>query len=647
MGKLLKMAEWRLMESENPELIRAKYDASRRQIPMMYFILLTSTWALAATHFGTAPAWLTLGVPAFLTLAGGLRIWQWHRGSIDITLQGAVSALRRTTLLSGVIAAAFTGWALGLYPYGNAYQQSHVAFYMVTTVIACVFSLMHRRGAATLVMAVVIGSFVMVFATSGRPTFVAITINVILVSAGMLSIMLINYRTFAQMVAGRKEAELLGEENMRLANIDSLSGLPNRRAYFTQLALEHAAAKAEGRMLALGIVDLDGFKPVNDLYGHSTGDKLLVRVGERLGELLASSGAFVARLGGDEFAFIVTGPVDADRLTAIGDRVCQMLRKPFELPEGNVLISGSVGCAIAASDVAPDELFDRADYALYQGKRTKRSACTLFSADHYAQIHQDARIEQALRAARIDEEFSVAFQPILDLSTNRISGFEALARWTSPTLGVVPPSDFIPVAERAGLMDSLTGPLLNKALSAAKQWPAHLRLAFNLSPLDLNAEDGPMLLVSAIEASGIDPKRIDFEITETALGHDFEQVRQSIAVLRRLGCGVSLDDFGTGYSSLSRLHALPLTQVKIDRSFITGIDVTQTSSKIVRSVLALCRDMGIECVLEGIETEAELATVRALGAERVQGYLISPPVSADRVAGIVASHEPVSKHARA
>ena len=628
----------RLTEPENPELIRAKYDASRRQIPMMYFILLSSTWALAATHISAAPVWLTLGVPAVLTLAGGMRIWQWYRGSTNITLEAAISALRRTTVLSGIIAAAFTSWALALYPHGNAYQQSHVAFYMATTVIACIFSLMHRRASATLVMAVVIGSFIMVFATSGQPTFLAISINVILVSAGMLSIMLINYRTFAQMVAGRKEAETLSAENLRLANIDSLTGLPNRRAYFTQLHQEYAAARAEGRMLALGIVDLDGFKPVNDLYGHSTGDKLLVRVGDRLGELLGKSGTFVARLGGDEFAFIVSGPVDAERLTAIGDGVCRMLRRPFELSEASVLISGSVGCAIAGSEIEPEELFDRADYALYQGKRSKRSISTLFSADHYAQIHQDARIEQALRAAVIEEEFSVAFQPILDMSRNTICGFESLARWTSPSLGVVPPCEFIPVAERAGLVEALTGPLLTKALAAAQQWPDHLRLAFNLSPHDLNSEDGPMLLVSAIEASGIDPKRLDFEITETALGHDFEQVQRSIAILRRLGCGVSLDDFGTGYSSLSRLHALPLTQVKIDRSFITGIDVTETSSKIVRSVLALCRDMGIECVLEGIETEAELATVRTLGAERVQGYLISPPVPAEQIAGVVARY---------
>ncbi len=640
MSKLLDWARLRFAESEDPQLVRAKYDASRRQIPMMYFILLSSTWALAATHFATAPAWLTLLVPFVLSVAGCLRLIQWHRAGPGISIEQAETALRRTTLLSGVIAVAFTGWAVALYPYGDAYLQSHVAFYMATTAIACIFSLMHRRAAAALVMAVVIGSFVLVFGTSGRPTFVAISINVVMVTIGMLSVLQINYRTFAAMVSGQQEAEALSAENLRLANIDSLTGLPNRRAYFSKLQLEQKLAREQGRRIALGIVDLDGFKPVNDLYGHSTGDRLLVLAGRRLSEILAGHDAFLARLGGDELAFIVLEDIDGAALTAIGDQLCEALRQPFVLQDTTVLISGSVGCAIDDAIVASDELFDRADYALYQGKRNKRGACTLFNADHHAQIHQEARIEQALRAACIEKEFSVEFQPILDIVSMRLSGFEALARWRSPQLGLVAPGAFIPVAERAGLVDRLTGPLLNKALAAALTWPEELHLAVNLSALDLNSEDGAITLIGIIEDSGIDPRRVDFEITETALSHDYEQVLRSVAQLREMGCGISLDDFGTGYSSLSRLHALPLTQVKIDRSFITNIDVKQTSTKIVRSVLALSRDMGLQCVLEGIETQAELDAVRELGADFVQGYLISRPVTADRISEIIARYQP-------
>lgn len=621
--------------SEDPALVRAKYRASRRQIPMMYFILLSSTWALAIPYLGYAPDWLTIGVPVLLSLAGLVRIWQWFHGGANITDMAAVSALRRTTMLSGIIAAAFTVWALALFPYGNAYLQSHVAFYMATTVIACIFSLMHRRAAAALVMAVVIGSFVLFFATSGQPTFVAITINVIMVCLGMLSILQVNYRTFAQMVAGQQQAEALSAENLRLANIDSLTDMPNRRAYFARLLSEHAAAQAEGRKLALGVIDLDGFKPVNDLYGHSIGDKLLIQVGRRLNQLLADSQTFVARLGGDEFAFIVTGAVDEARLTAIGDQICEVLSRPFVLAEATIVVSGSVGCTIADTSISPEHLFDRADYALYQGKRNKRRGCTLFNSEHDAKLHEDYRVEQALRAACFDEEFSVAFQPIFDISNNRLSGFEALARWNSPLLGPVPPSAFIAIAERAGLVADLALPLLKRALAVARLWPEDLRLAFNLSPLDLNSEDGMMLLIGIIEDSGIDPARLDFEITESALGHDAEQVIRSISSLRELGCGISLDDFGTGYSSLSRLHSLPLTQVKIDRSFITAIELGSPSSKVVRSVLALSRDMGLECVLEGIETKAEMLALKRMGATLIQGYFVSRPVSAAEVPELI------------
>ncbi len=628
-------------------LYTAQFNASVRQIPMMYFILLTSTWALAVTYIGAAPDWLTIGVPVLLTFCCLLRMWSWLRRRTGLDLEQTVTALRRTRHVSGVIAAAFSGWALALVPYGDAYMQSHVAFYMATTVFACIISLMHLRRAAINVMIVVIGSFVLFFAATGRPSFVAITVNVLFVCFGLITLLQVNFRTFAQMVAGQQAAEALGAENARLANLDPLTGLPNRRAFFSRLQTEHDAARQVGSRLALGVIDLDGFKPVNDLYGHSIGDKLLTQVGERLDRVLAESGAFVARLGGDEFAFIVPGGVDEARLTAIGDQVSEALRRPFVLPEATVVISASVGCAIADTTMPPEHLFDRADYALYQGKQSNRRGSTLFGKEHDAKLHRDYRVEQALRAADLAAELFVAFQPILNISSGRLNGFEALARWNSPVLGEIPPGVFIPIAERSGLIADLTPPLLKSALAVAVQWPGELRLAFNLSPHDLNSEDGMMLLITTIEQSGIDPRRLDFEITESALGHDVEQVMRSIQSLRELGCGISLDDFGTGYSSLSRLHSLPLTQVKIDRSFITAIDPASPGSKIVRSVLALSRDMGLECVLEGIETEAELAVLRGMGATLIQGYLVSRPVFAPEVSGLISRYGVAQERVRA
>ena len=238
---------------------------------------------------------------------------------------------------------------------------------------------------------------------------------------------------------------------------------------------------------------------------------------------------------------------------------------------------------------------------------------------------------QGCRSQAHQFDIAMAFQPIVDIRDHATIGFEALARWDSPALGRVSPARFIPIAERAGMVGTLTRPLLRKALNAAFEWDPSLRLAFNLSAHDLNSSEGLLGVIDIILGSGFDPRRLDLEITETAFTHDFEQVTQSVETLRRLGCGISLDDFGTGYSSLTRLHALPLTKFKIDRSFVTNLHQRPASYKIVKSLLTLSADMGLDCVIEGVETEDELTAIGALGGTSVQGYLFSPPLPADQV----------------
>ncbi|MFT4099427.1 MAG: EAL domain-containing protein [Burkholderiaceae bacterium] len=439
----------------------------------------------------------------------------------------------------------------------------------------------------------------------------------------------INHRDFTRLIEAQVQTEALSNANFQLANLDSLTNLPNRRAFFAELESAVEASTTIGSRLALGVIDLDGFKPVNDLYGHPFGDKLLIEVGERLASLCRRDGIYIARLGGDEFALIVHNVDREDELLRIGAVLCDALRAPFELAEAHVQIAGSIGFAVYP-DLAksPAELFEHADYALFDGKRgDRRGQPTLFSKQHVDAIHLDARIEQALKLADIEAEFEVVFQPIVGVADATTLAFEALARWTSPTLGKVSPGQFIPVAERAGIIGRLTQPLLKKALAAAASWPAEIRLSFNLSAYDLSSPDGMLAIIRIIEGSGLDPSRLDLEITETAFGHDFEQVQKAANMLQRLGCGISLDDFGTGYSSLSRLHALPLTKIKIDRSFVVGLHRNQTSAKIVKSLLALSRDMGLDCVVEGVETEDEMMALRRLGGTMVQGYFYSPPVA--------------------
>ncbi|MFK0333858.1 putative bifunctional diguanylate cyclase/phosphodiesterase [Rhizobium sp. NPDC090275] len=614
------------VQSENPELLRAQYRAFTRQMPMMYFILLSSTWALAMTHMRVAPSWLTTGVPSVLTFGCLLRMFFWLRTrNVDPSPELAHAALKRTNRLAGGIAVAFTLWSFALVPYGDAYTRSHVAFYMAITVISCIFCLMYVRSAAFIVTLIVNGAFIAFFVSTAQPTFIAIAINVLLVCAGMMSILLTNYRNFESMVVSKQRSDALSHENFRLANLDSLTGLANRRAFFADLEVELEKARASGQRLALGVMDLDGFKPVNDLYGHSVGDRLLVEVANRLSGILKASTPF--RLGGDEFAIIAPLPPENDQLVINANAISARLKEPYHMPEGTVHISASMGIAVFPDlALSREQLFDRADYALYHAKKRQRGGAVLFNADHEQQINCDAKIESVLKQADLEKELSVVFQPIVDIRDETTVGFEALARWDSPTLGRVSPACFIPIAERAGIVGSLTRPLFRKSLIAASCWDAPLRLSFNLSAHDLNTNEGVLAIIGIIESSGFDPQRLDLEITETAFTHDFEQVTQSVETLRRLGCGISLDDFGTGYSSLTRLHALPLTKFKIDRSFVTNLHQKPASYKIVKSLLTLSADMGLDCVIEGVETEEELAALKALGGTSVQGYLFSPPL---------------------
>lgn len=616
------------VSDENPELLKAQYRAFCRQMPMMYFILMSSTWALAFTHMSAAPAWLTMTMPCLFTLVSAARIIFWWRlRNKQPTTSQALAAMKRTNRLAVVIAFSFTIWSYLLYPYGDAFQKSHIAFYMAITVISCIFCLMHLRSAALIVTAIVNGSFIVFFFLTGHPTFIAVAINVLLVCFGMLAVLLINYDNFERMVLAQQKTEALSNENLRLANVDSLTGLPNRRAFFRHLEEMYIRASEQKTRIAVGVIDLDGFKPVNDLYGHSAGDRLLVEVGDRLKSLSKAQNLFLARLGGDEFAFIVSDSVDEAKLIAEGDRICARLRTPFVTPDATIMISGSIGIAVYP-DVAntPEELFDHADYALYNGKREKRGTSTLFTSRHVDEIHLDARIEQALKQPQLSKELSVVFQPILDIDSGTTMGFEALARWNSPLLGTISPGLFIPIAERAGIINMLTRPLLAAALNVAKGWPGSLRMAFNLSAQDINSVEATIAIIAIIENSGFDASRLDLEITETAFIHDTRQARKSVEMLRQIGCGISLDDFGTGYSSLTSLHSLPLTKLKLDRSFVRDIEKNAASYNIVRSVLTLSSEMGLDAIVEGVETDAELNVIRNLGGKLVQGYVFSKPL---------------------
>lgn len=632
-------AYWRL--DEQPALLAAQYKAFSAKMPMMYLILVVNSWALAHTYFTLAPHWLSLYFPAVLSVMCMIRLSFWWRGRhTDPTPAVAAHALRRTNLLAAPIALSFSIWSIMLFPYGDAYAQAHVAFYMGITVICCIFCLMYVRSAALTTALIVNGIFTVFFLSTHVPVFVAAALNVVLVTIGMLVIVNSHYRDFTGLVNAQVTTAQLSNENLLLANVDSLTKIPNRRKFFSQLNEVCARASARQQRFAVAILDLDGFKAVNDLYGHAQGDQLLQQVGQRLLQACSSKDLHLARLGGDEFALIIDCDLSNDALGEVGRLVCDTLRQPFSLSSTTVQIATSVGVATfpdMASDAAT--LYEHADYALYQGKRERRGAVTLFSDQDKEEIQRKANIEQALRQADFDSELSVFFQPIVRLSDRMPIAFEALARWQSATRGAIAPVEFIPAAERMGIINQLSVTLLKKALAAAAQWPPELRLSFNLSANDINTSDGMAEIIRVISQSGFAPSRLDLEITETAVLQDLDKTRRMICSLRELGCGITLDDFGTGYASLSHLHALPLTRIKIDKSFVIDIERNAVSHKIVKSLLALTLDMELACVVEGVETEQHLQTLQELGAVYAQGYLFARPLAASQVAGWLAQYQ--------
>lgn len=610
----------------NPELVKAQFEVFSRQIPLMYSIVLVNAWALSFLFVGVAPLWLCVHVPLAFTAicAGRLYVW-WRSRHASPTHAEARKALVRTNQFAALMSVTITMWALALSYYGDQSRINNIAFFMAITGVSVVVCLLHLRSAAFTVALVIAVPFIVRFGLELSPSSIAMAINMLFVTATLLVVVAVQSGHFANAIDARTKLELANRENFRLANRDSLTGLNNRRRFFSRLEEVFERAQAQGRCLAVGILDLDGFKPVNDLYGHVVGDALLLEVGQRLTEL-ADETVHVSRLGGDEFALIFLDCGDDAALLRKGEELCAALRRPVALADATVRISASMGLAVFP-ELADNalQLYERADYALYNGKRARRGHATLFTNEHVMQIARSTRLEQVLRDADLKNEITVFFQPIVDSRTGRTVALEALARWTSPVLGDVSPGLFIPVAERAGLVGRLTRILLEKALAAASGWPQDVRLSFNLSANDIGSSEGVVRIVGILSKSGFDPGRVDFEITETAMMYDFEQAKASIETLRQMGCGIALDDFGTGFSSLSQIHALPLTKIKIDRSFVSDIDVTPASYKIVKSLLALSRDMGLDCVVEGVETEEELATLDKLGAQLIQGYYFSPP----------------------
>jgi len=417
-------------------------------------------------------------------------------------------------------------------------------------------------------------------------------------------------------------------EIAHLARHDVLTNLPNRALFRDELRRAFANRSREGEQVAVLCLDLDRFKPVNDTLGHAAGDELLRQVAMRL-SFCVRAGDLAARLGGDEFGIIQSRVEDEGDASALAERVVQSLSGPYDICGHRVTVGVSVGVAIAAGATgSPDELVHQADLALYRVKADGRQSFSFYHQDMDARVENRRKLEMDLHEAIEKQQFAVHFQPTIKLNDNSVAGFEALLRWKHPERGMISPVDFIPIAEETGLINQIGQWVLMEACKQAVMWPPHMSVAVNLSPVQFRQATLPLQIMNALSKSGLEPSRLELEITEAVLLKDSESTQETLKQLRDIGVRIALDDFGTGYSSLSYLSRFQFDKIKIDRSFVNDINTRNDALSIVRAITSLGADLGMTVTAEGVETEEQLAQLRDVHCTEVQGFYFSKPKAA-------------------
>jgi diguanylate cyclase (GGDEF)-like protein len=409
-----------------------------------------------------------------------------------------------------------------------------------------------------------------------------------------------------------------------MAHHDDLTSLPNR-LLFRQRFQEALPKLPEGEMIAIHCLDLDRFKAVNDTLGHPIGDALLRAVTERLINCVRDNDT-VARLGGDEFAIIQTGIKNERDAGVLAERIVKALSAPFMLDAHQVVIGCSVGIALVPRDGRdPDDLFKKADLALYRAKTDGRANYRYFEPEMDEAMQARRRLELDLRAALANGELELHYQPLFNVERNEITALEALVRWSHPERGLLAPAEFMPLAEEIGLIVPIGEWVVRRACRDALRWPDAIRVAVNLSPLQFKAQKVVPVVTAALADTGLPANRLELEITETAFLLDGANTLETLKKVKALGVRVSMDDFGTGYSSLSYLRSFSFDKIKIDRSFISDLGRNDECVAIVRAITGLGESLGMETIAEGVETREQLEKLRAEGCTTVQGYLISEP----------------------
>jgi diguanylate cyclase (GGDEF)-like protein len=475
--------------------------------------------------------------------------------------------------------------------------------------------------------------------SSGRAETIELgeAILIALVLAWFLFVTLRRARAQQREVQRRTAAERKARE---LAFEDPLTGLPNRRQFDAAVADAFAAPPGVDRAHAVLLLDLNGFKRVNDVFGHPAGDSVLRVVASRLAAVMRGSGDLVSRLGGDEFGILATHVRSPEDASNIALRVIAALNEPVMLDETTHNLGVGIGIALFPRDGGtPAEVVRRADVALYRAKAEPGSGLRFFEEEMDVQLRERTLIESELRRAVAAGAIRPHYQPIVDLGSGMVTGFEALARWHHSLLGEVAPERFIPIAEESGLIRRLSEQLLTDACREAMRWPAGTMLSVNVSPAQLRDPGFGLSVLGILGETGLAPGRLEVEVSENALVRDLHGAEAALGPLRDAGVRIALDDFGTGYSSLYHLRNFKVDRIKIDRTFIERMEEEGESAAIVRLLLGLGHGLGVKVTAEGVESTAQRETLLSQGCDEAQGHLFSHALSAEEAAALLGTQD--------
>lgn len=616
---------------QNQAILVEQFRALRKQVPLMYAMMFVDSAFLAFAAYGTVSPWWSLGMPAALALLSAVRATFWlQRRSFTPRPENIPHYLHGTVIVSMLLSLGFGGWGLLLYAEGDLIRRACIALYIFIGAISCCYCLqaVPRAGQAVLLFGAMPVTICLVF--SDDWFLRGLGANILLVALVVLRILRTNHAGFVEVLTSRsdmaaEQLRALGAEQRAhdLAYHDPLTGLPNRRALAEALE-RRLSPQGDGAPLGLLIIDLDRFKSINDVHGHPAGDQLLRDVAARLDAVVGVSGTSY-RLGGDEFAVIVGGDVEGARRTA--HAIVHAMHKPFSGSEVVHHIGASVGISLYPQDALDlDTLMRRADIALYKAKHLGRGQHCAFEPMLDAEIRRRAEIEREMRDAMTSDAFVPHYQPIVDLRSGAVVGYELLARWAREDGAAIGPELFIPIAEECGLIDTLMLRLLRRACRETREW--EVPIAINVSPTQLKDPWFSQKLLGVLIRERFPARLLTIEITENALIVDAGSAQEAIESLRNQGVQLALDDFGTGYSSLQHLQMLPFDRLKIDRSFVTSMDRDPQALKLILAIIALATTLELPVVAEGIESPAIAETLARLGCAMGQGYLYGHPMCA-------------------